>query len=449
MRGLGAGWLLLALGAAPGLASPEELWLSPAGPTPQALAVVDALRRAGEKGLVPDDYDGPRWAERLSELARSPAAPEPRARFDEALTAAALRYASDLARGRPVPGRPDLRAAFPGAPALDLLAFVRDRLAAGPDPAAALAELEPPFAAYRRTLAALAERRRLAAGGDPARVAEVHKLELTLERWRWLPRRFEAPPMVVNIPAFELTARDPGSGRRVAMKVVVGKAYGLQTPALAASLTEVVFRPAWNVPASIQRKELVPRLARDPGLLEREGYELVDRQGRVAARALDPAGLQALRAGTLRLRQRPGPKNALGAVKFVFPNPHGIYLHGTPAVALFARGRRDLSHGCVRVEDPLALAEWVLRGLPDWPRARIAAAMAGPEPRRVRLTRAIPVLLVYGTAVVGEDGTARFFEDVYGHDAALDRALAAGRGWGRRPAGSGGPQGAVAQGAPP
>lgn len=135
--------------------------------------------------------------------------------------------------------------------------------------------------------------------------------------------------------------------------------------------------------------------------------------------------LALLRQEALRVRQRPGPRNALGLVKFVLPNEENVYMHGTPAQELFARSRRDFSHGCVRVEDPVALAEWALKGRPEWSRDRILAAMTGPHSLRVGLMRPIQVILFYATAaVMPEDGTIRFAEDIYGHDARLDRALA-------------------------
>jgi murein L,D-transpeptidase YcbB/YkuD len=144
--------------------------------------------------------------------------------------------------------------------------------------------------------------------------------------------------------------------------------------------------------------------------------------------ALTAESIAQLRRGTLRVRQRPGPKNSLGLVKFVFPNDENVYMHGTPAPQLFSRARRDFSHGCVRVEDPVALAEWVLKGEPAWTRDRILAAMNGDRSQRVDLTRPIQVILFYVTAVVmPEDGTIRFAEDIYDLDIRLDRALARAR----------------------
>jgi murein L,D-transpeptidase YcbB/YkuD len=190
----------------------------------------------------------------------------------------------------------------------------------------------------------------------------------------------------------------------------------------------VIFRPYWNIPGSILHGEILPALRRSPNYLPRHEMEIVAGEsdsGRVVpATAENIAGL---RAGTLRLRQRPGPQNSLGLVKFVFPNDANVYMHGTPAPELFARARRDFSHGCIRVSDPVGLAEWVLSDDPAWPRERIVAAMNGASSMRVDLGRPIPVILFYTTAMP-IDGAMHFAEDIYGHDTRLDRYLEAARG---------------------
>ena len=189
----------------------------------------------------------------------------------------------------------------------------------------------------------------------------------------------------------------------------------------------MIFRPYWNVPLSIARGEMLPALARNPSYLQRHDMEIVAGPGDDARPVATTAANAALvRQGKLRIRQRPGPSNALGLVKFVFPNDANVYMHGTPAPELFRRPRRDFSHGCVRVEDPVALAEWALAGEDGWTRERILAAMNAARSSRVELRRPIQVILFYVTAVVSsEDGTVRFAEDIYGHDARLDRALSA------------------------
>jgi murein L,D-transpeptidase YcbB/YkuD len=205
------------------------------------------------------------------------------------------------------------------------------------------------------------------------------------------------------------------------MKVIVGKALNTRTPLFTEEMRFVEFQPYWNVPPSIARGELVPKLERDPAAWARDGFEFVTGDGRVVA-ALSAQGLQAVRSGAWRIRQRPGERNALGDIKFVFPNDEHIYLHHTPATQLFARTRRDFSHGCIRVEQPVALATFVLQGMPGWDEARIAEAMAAGRSSALRLEQPVPVLIAYGTALV-KDGRVYFYDDLYGHDRVLDIAL--------------------------
>ena len=257
----------------------------------------------------------------------------------------------------------------------------------------------------------------------------VRQIELTLERWRWMP---DTPPeryAVVNAPAFRLyvfehdaTAAHP----LLRMNVIVGQAGRRRaTPVFTGTMREVVFRPYWDVPPSIARNEVIPDIRRKPGYFEREELEIV-RGGDFDA-VVDPLtahNLDRVAAGTLRIRQRPNPRNALGPVKFVFPNSYNVYLHGTPATQLFAETRRDFSHGCIRIEDPLGLAELVLRGQPGWDRTAIEAAAAEGQPtQRVKLERPVTVYVLYATVARSSDGTVHFYADLYGRDAALERAL--------------------------
>lgn len=254
--------------------------------------------------------------------------------------------------------------------------------------------------------------------------SRVHQIELALERWRWVPIGLQQPPIVVNIPEFRLRAFGVGGKVELEMPVVVGAAFQRQTPIFAEQLRTVVFRPYWNVPLSILRRDLLPRHAKDPTYFERHGFEIIGG----SSQSLTAEVLEDLRRGRLGLRQNPGPANALGRVKFLFPNAHAVYLHDTPATGLFARARRDLSSGCIRVEAPAALAAWVLRQQPDWTAERIRAAMEGSrDDQAVAVSPPIPVFLVYLTAVAPEGGELLFFEDIYGHDATLLRALAEAR----------------------
>jgi L,D-transpeptidase YcbB len=256
--------------------------------------------------------------------------------------------------------------------------------------------------------------------------SRIMQLQLTLERMRWLPDRFARPPIVVNIPEFRLHAADEQFHWVFSMAVVVGKAYKHKTPVFASTIRAVIFRPYWNVPLSIVTAELVPHIEKNPSYLAQNSYELVDRTGTViSADPVEADILIQIRKGTLRVRQRPGPQNSLGLVKFDIPSTYGVYMHGTPATELFSRQRRDFSHGCIRVEDPVALAKWVLRGQDDWTEEKIHSAMEGEATVAVKLDQPIPVLILYSTAVVTEGGEIHFFKDIYGYDASLEKALAA------------------------
>ncbi|MCR4376169.1 MAG: L,D-transpeptidase family protein, partial [Acidobacteria bacterium] len=261
----------------------------------------------------------------------------------------------------------------------------------------------------------------------PTRVRQV---ELSLERMRWLPRDPQGPALVVNIPMFRLWSWEAVPARTVPpvdMKVIVGRARNTPTPVFAADLDTVVFRPYWNVPRSILINETLPALRKDSRYLAKNGMEIVRGDGdRPEIVPLSPEALSLLAQGALRVRQRPGPQNSLGLIKFVFPNAMSVFMHGTPAPKLFERERRDLSHGCVRVEDPVALAEWVLNSS-AWSREAILKATEGTDSRSVPVAPSIRVVLFYATAAVMPDGAIHFANDLYGHDAALSRALAAPR----------------------
>ena len=237
---------------------------------------------------------------------------------------------------------------------------------------------------------------------------------------RWLPTGFPEPPIVVNIPEFQLRAVGDDGRLALQMPVVVGRAFRTRTPVFAEQLRSVVFRPSWIVPLSIVRNELLPKALQDPEYFARHGFEI---EGG-ADQTLTAEMLAALRRGQRVLRQKPGPGNALGRVKFLFPNDYAVYLHDTPSQGAFARARRDLSHGCVRVQDPEALANWVLRKQPEWTSERIHEALNGEaEDLVVSLSTPIPVYLVYVTAVAPGDGSVHYFDDLYGHDALLQAAL--------------------------
>ena len=259
----------------------------------------------------------------------------------------------------------------------------------------------------------------------------VSQIVLSLERMRWLPD-FASPPIIVNIPQFRLfafrTTEDLAS-EILQMDVVVGSAFSPRhTPVFAAEMRYLVLRPYWDVPRSILLEELLPLIRGNANWIEASDYEIVLGDGDNARpQAPTDDNVERLARGALRLRQKPGPGNSLGLVKFMLPNPHNVYLHDTPARALFGQLRRDFSHGCIRVADPMALIRHVLGEDPQWPTERLAAAMESGGPTRIVLPRRIPVLVLYGTALVKSTGETLFFDDVYGHDARLEAALASRR----------------------
>jgi len=256
----------------------------------------------------------------------------------------------------------------------------------------------------------------------------VRQLQLTLEHWRWLPAEFSAPPIIVNIPDFHLRALDEQNKVVMDMRVVVGKAMRTQTPVFTREMIYVVLRPYWNVPPSILRGEIVPAIQRDRGYIARKNYEVTTNDGKVVTSGeISDEVLAQLRAGKLAVRQKPGPSNALGLVKLIFPNEHNVYLHSTPSQNAFSRTRRDFSHGCIRVEKPAELAAWALRNNPGWTLEKVQQGMqSGKDDVTVNLVKRIPVLIVYGTALAYENGDVHFTDDIYGHDAKLAAALAKG-----------------------
>ncbi len=238
----------------------------------------------------------------------------------------------------------------------------------------------------------------------------IRTIELALERWRWLPDSMPPRYMMVNVPDFHLDIIENGTPV-MDIRVVVG-APDNKTPIFADEMTHVVFSPYWNVPPGIAREETIPRAVVDPNFIARNNMEVVGTSGEV----IDPQSVDWSNPGGLRIRQRPGSGNALGGVKFMFPNNFDVYLHDTNATKLFDRLERGLSHGCVRVEEPHKLAEYVLRDLPEWTPETIDRAMKAGQEKHVKLEKAIPVYLFYMTATVHKGGV-RFLKDLYGYDA--------------------------------
>ncbi len=478
-------------------------WMKDLRPTPQAQAVILALQQADDKGLSADDYDGPRWAGRLTKLRPFIVKPSESdaVRLDLALTISLMRYISDLHTGKIDPRQFGIEANI-AQRRYNLSEFLKERVVNASDFPTVLSQVEPPYPGYQRTIQALETYRRLAKEdtGQPfpeirrtiapgqtyagtaqlvrflqlvgdlpvdassptghtvydgalvdgmKRFQERHglipnghidehtleelnvplnrrvqQIELTLERWRWLPPEYAESSIIVNIPEFQLRAYDSNFHVGATMKVVVGKAYDHKTPIFMSKLQQVIFRPYWEVPVSIATEEIIPEIRRDPAYLAKQDMEIVDMRGdAVAVNQVTADIVKQIEDGRLFVRQKPGPNNALGLIKFEFPNEYSVYMHDTPARLLFSQSKRDFSHGCIRLEKPAELAAWVLRNNPGWDAQRIRAAMNGEASFELKLAHPIPVLIVYGTAIVLQDGIVRFYDDLYGQDAELERAL--------------------------
>jgi murein L,D-transpeptidase YcbB/YkuD len=271
----------------------------------------------------------------------------------------------------------------------------------------------------------------------PATIASINvplsdrckQLADSLERWRWLPTDHVNPRLMVNLPEFVLRGYEPDHKQAFKMNVVVGQVVGEhQTPVFTQTMKYLIFRPYWNVPISIVRKELMGHISKSGiGYLASKNFEVTDSKGSVLS-SYTPHEVE---QGGVMVREKPGPKNSLGLVKFMFPNEYDIYLHSTPAPQLFARSRRDFSHGCVRVQKPDELAAWVLSGQTDkdgdWDLARVQEAMNnGQDNKQVNLKTPLSIVIFYMTANVDEDGNTQFFDDIYGYDKQLEAVLAKG-----------------------
>jgi len=247
----------------------------------------------------------------------------------------------------------------------------------------------------------------------------TQQIELNLERWRWLPDDFGRRHLLVNITDFTMSVIEDGR-ETFGTKVVVGRTKR-PTPIFNADMSYVVLNPMWYVPYSIAVKDKLPKLRRN-------AYSLAGQQIRVYSgkREVDPGTVNwhqvSAKNFPYRLRQDPGPSNALGRVKFMFPNPYSVYLHDTPSRNLFARDQRTFSSGCIRVAEPIELAEYLLKDNPRWNRKKILSATRGKRQRTVHLAEKIPVYLLYWTAWVDEDGTVNFRDDIYQRDRRLARA---------------------------
>jgi len=269
-----------------------------------------------------------------------------------------------------------------------------------------LDELAPGHPQYKGLQAAL-QRERMNPTGH------VDGIRMNLERWRWMPHELGDRYVLVNVPAYQMQVME-GNSPALAMRVIVGDPKH-PTPLFSDEMTTIVFSPNWNVPESIIRNEMLPRLVNDPGYLERQDIQVVGTSGEaVDVHAVDWGDEEAVTG--LHFRQEPGPRNALGLVKFVFPNQFDVYMHDTPTDSLFNKPRRALSHGCIRLENPVALAQYVMRDKPEWTAERINAAMNAGHEQGVPLKDHIPVHIGYFTAWVNSDGSVTYTDDPYGLD---------------------------------
>jgi murein L,D-transpeptidase YcbB/YkuD len=407
---------------------------------PQADGLLRAVRAADQEGLNPADYHVDAIAAHLQSFDVAHGAD-----VDLELTYAYLSYAWDLTHGTSDPE--DLDPHWHAVPRnVDLHAALQNGLDENriEESLQRLAPSAPQYQGLKHQLALLramaaqntssvpstvpnaagaANRPNPASSSNPAssanranaanldNAARIRAIAINMDRWRWLPDDLGSRYVIVNIPAFHLDVVE--NGRSVlGMGVVAGKPNS-PTPVLADRMEYIVFSPYWNIPPDIVQKEMLPHEMKDPGYLERNNIEVV-RVGSNDTTPVDPANVD-WNAGNLRFRQRPGKGNSLGFVKFVFPNHFNVYMHDTPAQALFERIERDFSHGCIRLEKPKELAKYVLRDQPEWTDERIEQAMHAGTERSVPLKQPLPVYLVYFTAWE-QDGAVQFGNDVYGYD---------------------------------
>jgi len=390
--------------------------------TPEA--ALEVIRQAPNHGLAVPDYDEADLARLIDAEADVEQAlkddVQAIARFDVQLTTALLTLGRDVAMGRSKPAAISRNwKARRTAP--DLVALFSEATAKGGNLDAWLNQVRPvhaEYAALQGTLTAINERRRAQGTPDP----RVGQIALNMERWRWLPDDLGSRHILVNVPAFYMAARE--GGRPVLeMRVIVGAPENA-TPIFSDQMETVVFSPYWNVPDSIAEGETAPSAARDPNFLRRQNIEVL-RRTKAGTETVDPASVDwddpdAVKE--LAFRQKPGASNALGHVKFLFPNSFDVYLHDTPADSLFFRSGRALSHGCIRLEQPEELARYMLRDRPEWDEGRINEAMHAGEEKHVALKEEVPVHIVYFTAWPKGDGGVELFGDIYNYDSAQSAA---------------------------
>ncbi len=248
----------------------------------------------------------------------------------------------------------------------------------------------------------------------------IRRIELNMERWRWLPQDFGEHYIVVNSAGFQMKLFE-NDVPVMSMRVVVGEPYW-HTPNFSALMTYIVLNPSWNVTKKIAVREMLPKIRKDPGYLMKQGFNIYRDDEEIDPESIDWESVPE-DGFNFKFVQPPGPLNPLGRIKFMFPNRFAVYLHDTPSKGLFSAPVRTFSHGCIRIEKPVELAKYLLREDPDWTHERLLAAIEEGEERTIRLPHPETIHLLYWTAWVEEDGTVQFRDDVYGRDKLLDEKL--------------------------
>ena len=377
----------------------QMIWIKNGEWTPCARTLLETLSRANEEGLWLEDYTP--FIEALENADLS--SEEVQKQAEGLLTLAALNYISDMKGGRLknfmiknifVKPAPIDEAAF-------LASYVSQR-----SPCSWIDALTPSGPDYQQLKQLLAEHREKLQKGSKGPKASVQQriqsIIVSLEKQRWFPNPLPARYLQVNVAGFYLKAVDAGTPVFY-MPIIVGK-VNKKTPVFHAPLREIIFNPYWHVPPSIV-KELMPKIGKNPGAFARKGYHVTN-------------------AGSgVRIVQSPGNGNALGKIRFTIDSPFAIYLHGTPQKNLFSKSKRALSHGCIRVENPAKLAEFVLNDPSKWPLDRVKAQAQGTTTRRVQLDQPLPTYITYFTVFEGENQKMNFVEDGYGQDKQIWVAL--------------------------
>lgn len=397
--------------------SDADAWLASLHPTHPAYAVL----KAALAELEPEELrprisigDGPTirpgaFDERIPDIRVRLAQLGDLAATTDPVTTASLETIVEPVEGEPMFGSAQLAGAMaPSEPATSQSSYYDEALESAVRVFQTRSGLRPDGLVGARTVSALN------ATGDVQRRRQV---QFSMERLRWLPRDLGAKHVLVNQAAF--TAAVIEDGRQIwETKVIVGKP-NTQTAVFSDEIETVVLNPYWGVPGSIILHEMAPKSRRNPGYLDQEGYEVVNAQGQVvSSSSVDWSNVTRQRLN-IGVRQPPGPRNALGEIKFLFPNKHAIYMHDTPSKHLFAKGVRMFSHGCVRVENPRLFAEILL----GWDQDRLASGLASRPNQSVRLERKVPVHLAYFTAWPDAGGRIVYFNDVYGRDDRLEMAF--------------------------